>query len=43
MTFTPVTRTREETVETSEAVEIAKAVETAGTGKDGRKNKSKYL
>ena len=36
VTSTPVTKIREEMVET------AKAIETAGTGKDGRKIKSEY-
>ena len=37
-----VTETREETVETVEAMTTTKAIEIAGTGKDGRKNKGKY-
>ena len=41
-TSIPVTGTREETVESLEAMKTAKAVETAGIGKDGKKSKSKY-
>ena len=42
VTSIPVTGTREETVETAEAMKTVKAVETAGTGKDGGKSKCKY-
>ena len=41
-TSTPVTRTREKTVETAKAMETAKAIKTAGTGKDGKKSESEY-
>ena len=42
-TSTPVTRTKEETVEIAKAVETAKAIETARIGKNGGKSKSQYL
>ena len=41
-TSTPITETRDQTVETDEIVETAKDVETVGTSKDGKKSESGY-
>ena len=41
-TSTPVTETREKTVETAKAVKTAEAVESAKVGKDGAESKSEY-
>ena len=41
-TFTLVTMTREEIVETAKALETAKAVQIARTGKNGKESKGEY-